>query len=181
MNRLVLLLLIIVYALTGCKDPVRNYHSYVRVINNSDMELLAINAKTTKFDYYDNLSQYCNYYLHCDEYREYYPIMHVEELVERAYISPHSKKEDGIWCHTAYELVLEWYGKTSLLFIDCAKIPYVDLEKGAELKSICVRYDVSLNDLEELDWTVTFPPTEAMRGITMDPDFDTIVELAKSP
>lgn len=181
MNRWVLLLFIFMYVSTGCKDPVNNNHVYIKVINNSNKELLSINTKYTKYDFYDNLSHYCNYYLHFDEYREDYPNMPIEELLERAYLAPCSEKEEGIrCCHGGYEWLLKEYGKTSLLFIDCAKIPYVDLDKGAELKSICVRYDVSLDDLEELGWTVTFPPSEDMRRITMDPDFDTIVEWSKN-
>ena len=35
------------------------------------------------------------------------------------------------------------------------------------------RYDVSLEDLQRLNWTITYPPTEAMRDVKMFPPYGT--------
>ena len=43
-------------------------------------------------------------------------------------------------------------------------------------KSIMARYDLSLQDLQHLDWQISFPPTEAMKNIHMWPSFETIIE-----
>lgn len=168
-KKTVLLVLAIIFAcvLAGCKKPVIEHkHKYIGIINNSDLELLADYSLNTKYSFYSKLLHCCNCHLK-------YP-----DEIEDQYISPHSEKKKGIASYyDSYEISFEKNEKISLLLIDCAKIPYVDLDKGAELKSICFRYDVSLDDLEELGWTVTFPPTEEMRGITMDPDIDTILQM----
>ena len=170
MSRRTLLLVFALFVclLTGCKKPVIEHkHKYIGIINNSDLELLADYSLSTKNSFYSTLLICCNCHLN------------LPDRVEDQYIAPHSEKKKGIIesSYDSYEIIFEKNEKISLLLIDCAKIPYVDLDKGAELKSICFRYDVCLDDLEELGWTVTFPPTEEMRGITMDPDIDTILQM----
>ena len=45
-----------------------------------------------------------------------------------------------------------------------------------EHNMVMQRYDLSLTDLQNLNWTLTFPPTEEMRNIKMWPPYGTYDE-----
>ena len=47
----------------------------------------------------------------------------------------------------------------------------IELEQELKFKTL-KRYDLTLEDLRKLDWTVTYPPTEAMKDITMHPPYE---------
>jgi len=47
----------------------------------------------------------------------------------------------------------------------------IELEQELKFKTL-KRYDLTLEDLRKLDWIVTYPPTEAMKDITMHPPYE---------
>ena len=49
-------------------------------------------------------------------------------------------------------------------------------ETIAENYMVLVRYDVTLDDLDRLDWTLHYPPTPAMRDVHMYPPYEEVIE-----
>ena len=42
-----------------------------------------------------------------------------------------------------------------------------------DYEDVLVRYDLKREDLERLHWTISYPPTEAMKDIHMYPPYET--------
>lgn len=43
-------------------------------------------------------------------------------------------------------------------------------------KTSVIRYDLTLEDLEYLDWSVTYPPTQEMKDVHMNPPYSDFIE-----
>ncbi len=49
----------------------------------------------------------------------------------------------------------------------------LDADRHRVMDALLVRYDLSLQDLQRLNWTLSYPPTESMKDIKMWPRFET--------
>jgi hypothetical protein len=57
----------------------------------------------------------------------------------------------------------------SIFFFDPDTLTTYDWETIRDEYKILVRYDLSHNDLNRLDWKITYPPTETMKDMKMYP------------
>ena len=59
----------------------------------------------------------------------------------------------------------------SFFFFDYEIFSSLDWEEIRDNRRFLKRYDFSLEDLKRLNWTVTYPPTEAMKDIKQFPPY----------
>ncbi len=71
-----------------------------------------------------------------------------------------------------------FYNKThkSFMLFDYDLLMTENPETIAENYMVLVRYDVTLDDLDRLDWTLHYPPTPAMRDVHMYPPYEEVIE-----
>lgn len=68
-------------------------------------------------------------------------------------------------------------GKMCLFLLDKDVVDNVPWETVREDYMILQRYDLSIADLEKLNWTIYYPPTEAMKDIYMYPPYEEAVKM----
>lgn len=62
-------------------------------------------------------------------------------------------------------------------FLDKDVVDNVPWETVREDYMILQRYDLSIADLEKLNWTIYYQPTEAMKDIYMYPPYEEAVKM----
>lgn len=163
------LFLLFAFVFLGCDGPTifgtRRGHYHITVVNTSDKKLLVNWADTTSDSIYHVTLLACKYY----------------KAETYIFLEPHSTGKPLYSGISHFEDLFKEYTYISILFIDFKKALTTNLDKEEDvLKTLCGRYEMSIDDMKMLNWTIPYPPTEEMRGITMDPDFDTIVEWSKN-
>ena len=91
---------------------------------------------------------------------------------------PHRTNEDALTNASSYEGDFSSHlMDTLIIFVfnaDTATLQGWEYVKDHNL--VTQRYDLSLSDLQNLNWSLTFPPTEEMRNIKMWPPYGTYDE-----
>lgn len=147
-------------AITCVHDDTDDRHSYIFFYNGSD------------YDVYINLS-YC------------YPdtsLLHEQNVMTPGWnysVESHSYNNEAFAQNTSYEsMFISMIGKDTLIVFvynaDTLSVYGWDYVKDHIM--VAQRYDLSLTDLQNLNWRLTFPPSEEMRNIKMWPPYGTYDE-----
>jgi hypothetical protein len=75
--------------------------------------------------------------------------------------------------HTNWEILVKEYGTLMIFIFDgevIGKMSWWELVERDYL--VLQRYDLSLQDLEKLNWKVYYPPTKAMQDMKMFPPYE---------
>jgi hypothetical protein len=90
-------------------------------------------------------------------------------------VSPYSKNENALWRRTCYEGSLKngiFHSGIIMIYVfDAEVLDTVLWETVKEENMILKRYDLSLEDLQMLNWEVPYPPSEAMKDMEMYPPY----------
>ena len=154
-NVIKLLLLSIICMATKCADKEsEDCHTSIRFSNNSEKSLY-VNKDT--------------YYL-----RDLDPF----DIRNSSFFRPEQKNikcceenKDALFSASCYEHILDM-GKVVFIFIFDAKVvENTPWEVVAKDYLVLKRYDLTLEDLQRLNWKITYPPTEAMKDIKQWPPY----------
>jgi len=105
-----------------------------------------------------------------------YPNIYTSGFYDTREIQPHSNVK--IYGHITGSLEYTWEqtftkyvsSDTLMIFISDSSV-ILNMPDDTEIHSVIQRYDVSLQDLINLNWTLYYPPTEAMKNIKMFPPY----------
>ena len=133
----------------SCENPTQTYK--FRIINNSE--------KTIYFE--KNVSNRSNVY----------PDTLVPEQKVQLKVSPHTTSYQGGLIST--EEVFKKYNidTLSIYFFDAYIIDNYTWETIREEYKVLKRYDLSIKDIQLLDYEIPYPPTEVMRDMQMYPPY----------
>jgi hypothetical protein len=155
------ILLSILYLNVGCGEKEGpNCHTHITSINSSDCDIYFNTAPdTTGFYYYAPSAMVANAFRYKINARD---------------------KKDYAWMKNGKKVCIEYdftvgtvYSNGKYAPLDSLRVYILDahvLEQDLAYKTL-KRYDLSLYDLQELDWTISYPPTEAMKGMKMYPPY----------
>lgn len=82
----------------------------------------------------------------------------------------HGTNTDAFWRRSSYESSFKTWQDTLMVLVFDAEI--LEINKIADDGAVLQRYDLSLQDLQRLNWTLSYPPTESMKDIKMWPRFE---------
>ena len=141
---------------TRCPDKEsENCHTAIRFSNNSDKDLY--------IRHYDLLRP-----PHITE------IEHINGAVQQRYKvysaeQNNRKATDGFTC---YERIFRMDSLINLYIFDATVLENTPWDTVAKDYLVLKRYELSLADLQRLDWQVTYPPTEAMKDVKQYPPYE---------
>ena len=82
---------------------------------------------------------------------------------------------DIIFSRHCFEVMFkdnEYYSGTHIVYVfDATVVENTSWEIVAGDYLVLKRYDLSLDDLKQLDWKITYPPTEAMKDVKQYPPY----------
>ena len=156
-NIIKLLLVSLTCMATACvSKESENCHLAIEFSNNSDMTLY---VKDDSFYLVDSPDPF--------------------DIRKRSYFHPgqkniksHSVSKDAISSRNCWEY--SFRSAIEMLYIyvfDAAVVENTPWEVIARDYLVLKRYDLSLEDLQKLDWRVTYPPTDAMKDIKQYPPY----------
>lgn len=133
----------------SCEFPNQTYK--FRIVNNSE--------KTLYFD--RSISN-----------RSVYPDTLISETKVQLKVSPHTTSYQGGLIST--EEVFKKYSidTLSIYFFDADIVDNYSWETIREEYKILKRYDLSIEDIQLLDYEIPYPPTEVMKGMRMYPPYE---------
>lgn len=133
----------------SCENPTQTYK--FRIINNSEKAL-----------YFDRSVS--------DRYKVY-PDTLISETKVQLRVSPHTTSYQGGLIST--EEVFKKYSidTLSIYFFDADIVDNYSWETIREEYKILKRYDLSIEDIQLLDYEIPYPPTEVMKGMRMYPPY----------
>lgn len=82
----------------------------------------------------------------------------------------HGTNTDAFWRRSSYESSFKTWQDTLIVLVFDAEI--LEINKIADDGAVLQRYDLSLQDFQRLNWTLSYPPTESMKDIKMWPRFE---------
>lgn len=134
----------------SCENPTQTYK--FRIINNSEKAL-----------YFDRSVS--------DRYKVY-PDTLISETKVQLRVSPHTTSYQGGLIST--EEVFKKYSidTLSIYFFDADIVDNYSWETIREEYKILKRYDLSIEDIQLLDYEIPYPPTEVMKGMRMYPPYE---------
>ena len=133
----------------SCENPDQTYK--FRIINDSEKAL-----------YFDrSISN-----------RSVYPDTLISETKVQLKVSPYTTSYEGGLIST--EEVFKKYSidTLSIYFFDADIVDNYSWETIREEYKILKRYDLSIEDIQLLDYEIPYPPTEVMRGMRMYPRYE---------
>lgn len=118
-----------------------------------------------------------DWYWYDNPYESYLPLFAEEPLyeTERCHIVQPGGVDSELMKHNDYyEIALQDQ--------DSVVISVFDAEQPDKKDSECflVRYHLSKEDLQKVNYHISFPPTEAMKDFYMKPSFEEVKELTKT-
>ena len=105
-----------------------------------------------------------------------YPDTIVTDLYGGPYhkVKARSVNSDGLRQRVTYEISFKdgrrFPSDTLIVIVFDAK--QLEADRHNVMDALLVRYDLSLKDLQRLNWTLSYPPTENMKDIKMWPRFE---------
>ena len=145
----------ILFLFTACpKEDTENCHYSISITNDSHLDVYFRIATDTSGTHYSPSAMVSNAY--------FYKINAHESIIKKQRSCIEYEFTKG----TAFS-----DGRYGLL--DSLRVYIFDaqvLEKELKYKTLR-RYDLTLEDLRKLNWTVTYPPTEEMNDIVMYPPY----------
>ena len=85
----------------------------------------------------------------------------------------HSTNYDALTYRTTYESIFRTHDTLMVFVFNADTVESYDWEQVQNNYMIAQRYDLALNDLYQLNWQLTFPPSKEMRNIKMWPPYGT--------
>lgn len=137
--------IIIIFLLCSRACAFGDYELDITIYNNSDYTLLT----DGKYEYPDTT------------------------LNEKMYFEmtlPHSKGRATYSTRRWDRVIVN--GKMSIFILDKNIVDNMSWKKIQDDYMILQRYDVSIDELEDLNWTIYYPPTQAMENIYMFPPYE---------
>jgi len=160
-NVIKILLLALTCMATRCPDKEsENCHTAIGFSNNSEKSLRVIDKFTDTFfsDPLDIRKEFAGIVTSRDFF------IHSGEQNNRHVMS-------GPMCYEAL-FINERFSDTVYVYVfDAAVVDNTPWEIVAEDYLVLKRYDLSLEDLQRLDWQITYPPTEAMKDVKQYPPY----------
>lgn len=146
---------------TSCSEQWRNGHNYISINNNSPLKLY---YDLCTADYPDSSAIIPRYLKFIDANKE-----QITEPFSQGRISSNK---------FLVRIESWFYNKTykSFMLFDYDLLMTENPETIAENYMVLVRYDVTLDDLDRLGWTLHYPPTPAMRDVHMYPPYEEVIE-----
>jgi hypothetical protein len=150
--------LILLNTCTGCVRESDTCHKSIRAINNSPDDI----------------------YVDASMYPDTMSYKHYGGLVSQSHIfkiQSGASNIDALSLRSCYET--RFTGKhavsdTLMIFIfDACTLEHNSWDTVVKHNMVQQRYDLSLENLQKLEWSVSFPPTEAMKHIKMYPPYGT--------
>lgn len=136
----------------SCVNKTKDY--FINLENNSDRTIIVLAG----FDYPNDST----YVLDCLWSQQHSPIKpNSSQILYAGYEKPSS------WYINFYISQTECSGYISFYIMDIKVKALYDLETIEKDYMILARYDVTQDDIERLDWTLSYPPTPEMQGIHM--------------
>ena len=133
----------------SCENPTQTYK--FRIINDSDKDLYFYEAVMNAPIYPDTL---------------------IKETKVQLKVSPHTTSYQGGLIST--EEVFKKYSidTLSIYFFDADIVDNYSWETIREEYKVLRRYDLSIEDIQLLDYEIPYPPTKVMRGMRMYPPYE---------
>ena len=88
-------------------------------------------------------------------------------------VESHNSNNDALASMTSYESIFYSIDTLIIFVFNADTLSARGWDNVKEHNIVTQRYDLSLSDLYNLDWRLTFPPTEEMRNIKMWPPYGT--------
>lgn len=135
----------------ACKKEDENHHKTIEIINNSEKTLYAdcgVSYPDTLFD--------------------------IRRPSPAYKIKPYERNTTALWNRDYWESDFEvgWIIPSDTLMIYIYDAELLDSKTFTHIKNTVIqRYDLSLQDLQFLNWKISYPPSEAMKDIKMYPSY----------
>ncbi|WCM40833.1 hypothetical protein MG290_07550 [Flavobacterium sp. CBA20B-1] len=144
------LIFINVLLFISCENPTQTYK--FRIINNSE--------KTIYFEKNESIIS------------NVYPDTLIPEQKVQLKVSPHTISYQGGLI--SIEEVFKKYNidTLSIYFFDAYVVDNYSWETIREEYKVLKRYDLSIEDIQLLDYEITYPPTEVMKDMRMYPPYE---------
>lgn len=146
----VLLTLCVIISCRHIEDE--NHHYTITFYNKSDKEVYISESA----EYPDTINV-VNY--------------HVLGMPEIYKIFPQGINKTACEIRETYETFFKYRNDTLMIYVFDAEV--LERNQRYNYDAVLQRLDVSLKDLQRLNWIITYPPTEAMKDIKMYPPYDT--------
>lgn len=150
----ILMVLSFIFLLNTCDKNNENYHKTIEIINNSDKAVYAY----FDFSYPDTLA-----------------LTGIPSSSEPSIykIGSYEKNKTALWLNVYYEIIFRDRRRISsdtlMVFImDAERIESDDILIN---NTVIQRYDLSLPDLQKINWILTYPPSAKMKNIKMYPPY----------
>lgn len=147
--------------IAGCSYKIKGKHTVICFDNTSD-KYLYVFSQTKKNTDTDTL---------CEHYSAFGQKMY--------HVPQNTKNETALHLREwdTYEDRMPSCDYLAVFVWDRDSVTVTQYKDGVTYKGpILVRYDLTLDDMFFLEWTVSFPPNERMRGIHMWPSYEELVE-----
>jgi hypothetical protein len=89
---------------------------------------------------------------------------------EMCKVKPHTKNTSVLWQRSCYESYIKNYIR--IYIFDANVLATVPWNIIGQYNMVLQCYDLTKEDLQRLNWEVTYPPTEAMKDVQMYPPYN---------
>ncbi len=141
-----------------CTHESETEHHYITMSNTSDYDIYVDRS----FDYPDTSLKHSQNVMT--------PGWHLK-------VDSHSDDRDVFACRSSYESWFNYIDKLIVFVFNADTLERYGWEYAKDNNLVSQRYDLSLDDLRQLNWRLTFPPTEEMSNIEMWPPYGTYDSL----
>lgn len=151
---IILMVLSFVFMANTCNKEDENHHKTIEVVNNSEKAIYA---------YFDVA------------YPDTLALSGVPSSSEPSIykVEPHKRNKTALWQNTFWEVIFRdgrrILSDTLMVFIMDAEL--LESNTTHVNNTIIQRYDLSLQDLQRINWTLTYPPSPNMSAIKMYPPY----------
>ena len=149
-------LVALIFMATRCPDKEsENCHTAIRFSNNSDKDL---------------------YVRHYNLLRppHLFEIEHINGTVQKHYkvYSAEQNNRMAMDSFMCYDRIFSMDSLINLYIFDATVVENTPWETVAKDYLVLKYYELSLEDLQRLDWQITYPPTEAMKDVKQYPPYE---------
>lgn len=159
---LVIALVLIIVTTHSCFKDREDRHYRIPYKNNSERTL------------YVDFQQYFPWYPPIDYLDTVIHMVDPRKNPKLTMIEPNSENPDNMFQTSFYESILSKPTDTIMVFaFDADTLDYFGWDTVCAYHKVLQRYDLSLEDLQDLNFRLCFPPSEAMKHIHMWPPYGT--------
>lgn len=151
---ILLMVISFLFMVNACKKEDENHHKTIEVINNSEKAIYTYFGGA----YPDTLFD-----------------IRVPSSPRSIYkVEPYERNTTALWNRDYWEsdFKVGWIIPSDTLMIYIYDAELYDSKTFTHVKNTIIqRYDLSLQDLQWLNWKISYPPSEAMKNIKMYPPY----------